>query len=99
MKNQLNQNSSEIDEIKYSSKIHLSYGMGGFIVNFITVALIVRTIYFYENELYLSITLIGIAFFIFGAWNMINDPLLGYLCDRKSIANFSNLGIQCCVIM
>jgi len=75
---------SEIDEIKYSSKIHLSYGLGGFIVNFITAALIVRTIYFYENELYLSITLIGVAFFIFGAWNMVNDPLLGFLCDRKT---------------
>jgi len=84
MKNQRNNNNIEIDEMNYSSKIHLSYGMGGFIVNFITVALIVRTIYFYENELYLSITLIGVAFFIFGAWNMINDPLLGFLCDRKT---------------
>ena len=84
MNSQPSSNSIEIDEMQYSSKIHLSYGMGGFIVNFIMIAFIVRTIYFYENELFLSITLIGIAFFIFGAWNMINDPLLGYLCDRKT---------------
>jgi GPH family glycoside/pentoside/hexuronide:cation symporter len=73
-----------IDEMRYSSKVHISYALGGFIVNFITSAFIVRTIYFYENELYLSITLIGFAFLIFGIWNMINDPILGYLCDKKT---------------
>ncbi|TFG15368.1 MAG: MFS transporter [Promethearchaeota archaeon] len=84
MERKMNKNASEIEEINYSSKIHLSYAFGGFIVNFITSAFIVRTIYYYENELFLSITLVGIAFLIFGVWNMINDPILGFLCDRKT---------------
>jgi len=76
--------SKNYSEMKYSSKTHLSYALGGFLVNFITSAFIVRTIFFYENELFLSITLIAIAFFIFGFWNMINDPILGFFCDKKT---------------
>ena len=34
-------------------------------------------------ELGLPIVLLGLAYVIFALWNMINDPLLGYLTDRK----------------
>jgi GPH family glycoside/pentoside/hexuronide:cation symporter len=70
------------NEMKYSSVIHWSYGIGGFFTNFIAVALGVRLIFFYENILLLDIVLIGIALTILGFWNMINDPLMGYFSDK-----------------
>jgi GPH family glycoside/pentoside/hexuronide:cation symporter len=76
--------SEQIEEIKYSSKTHWSYGIGGFLDNFILAAFTVRIIDFYENELLLAIFWVGLAFGIYGFWNMINDPLLGYLSDKKT---------------
>ena len=83
MKSTVN-NISEIDEVKYPSKIHWSFGIGGFLDSFIISSFNLKVIFFYENEWLLSITLIGIAFLIYGLWNMINDPLLGWLSDKKT---------------
>ena len=71
-------------EMKYSSLTHLSYSFGGFFDNFLTAALTIRVIGFYEDELLLPIILIGVAFFFYGIWNMINDPLAGYLSDKTT---------------
>ncbi len=38
--------------------------------------------YFYTVEVGLPISYMIIAMVLFGVWNMINDPLLGYLTDR-----------------
>jgi len=76
--------SESTQEVKYSKKVHWSYGIGGFLDNFMIAAFTVRIIDFYENELLLSIFWIGLAFGIYGFWNMINDPLLGFLSDRKT---------------
>ncbi|MBD3195591.1 MAG: MFS transporter, partial [Candidatus Lokiarchaeota archaeon] len=70
-------------EMKYSKKIHISYGLGGFLDNFVLGAFTTRIIDFYENEILLSIALVGMAIAIYGLWNMVNDPILGYLCDKK----------------
>ena len=67
---------------KYSTKIHLSYSLGSFFDTFFVASFTVRVIYFYENELLLSIILIGIAFILYGFWNMINDPLIGWISDK-----------------
>ncbi|MBD3255030.1 MAG: MFS transporter [Candidatus Lokiarchaeota archaeon] len=74
---------SNSEKFKYSSKTHWSYGLGGFFTNFMYAAMTVRIIFFYENILLLDIVLIGIAFVIFGFWNAINDPLVGYFSDKK----------------
>jgi GPH family glycoside/pentoside/hexuronide:cation symporter len=71
-----------LDESKYSSKVHLSYSLGSFFDTFYVASFTVRVIYFYENELFLSIVLIGIAFSLYGFWNMINDPLIGWITDK-----------------
>ncbi len=76
--------SESTEEVKYSKKIHWSYGIGGFLDNFMIAAFTVRIIDFYENELLLAIFWVGLAFGIYGFWNMINDPLLGFLSDRKT---------------
>jgi len=38
--------------------------------------------YFYEVEVGLDVALVAVAFVIFAIWNMINDPLLGYLTEK-----------------
>lgn len=71
-------------DLKYSSKVHWSFGLGSFLDQFYVSAFTVRVIFFYENEVFLSIVLIGIAFALYGFWNMINDPLLGWFSDQKT---------------
>jgi len=73
----------KITEMRYSKKIHISYGLGGFLDNFILGAFTTRIIDFYENEVLLAIVLVGLAIAIYGIWNMINDPILGYLSDKR----------------
>ncbi len=71
------------EKSKYSRFVYISYGIGGFVDNFFTAAFTVRVIDFYENELLLTIFWVGLAFVIYGIWNMINDPLLGWISDKK----------------
>jgi Na+/melibiose symporter-like transporter len=71
------------EELRYSSRVHWSYGIGGFLTNFTTTALGVRLTYFYIEEIGLTVLLFGIANILLGFWNMINDPLMGYLSDGK----------------
>ncbi|MBD3254858.1 MAG: MFS transporter [Candidatus Lokiarchaeota archaeon] len=72
------------EEVKYSTKIHVSFGMASFLDGIFVAAFSVRIIDFYENELLLGIIWVGVAFGIFGLWNMVNDPLLGYLSDLNN---------------
>ena len=69
---------------KKSSKLkHVSFAVAGLLDQFYISSFTVRIIYFYENELFLSIVYIGIAFLIYGFWNMINDPIAGHISDRS----------------
>ncbi len=71
---------SEWKQISLRKTLHYSFGyllvffMGGFFNTYV--------FYYYEVELGLPVALLGLAFVIFAIWNMINDPLLGYLTDR-----------------
>jgi len=38
--------------------------------------------HYYEVELGLSVALVGLALIIFALWNMVNDPLIGFLTDK-----------------
>jgi len=70
-------------KFRYSTFTYISYGLAGFVDNFFTASFTVRVIDFYENELLLSIGLVSFAFVIYAIWNMINDPLLGWISDKK----------------
>lgn len=65
-----------------SKKKMSSYSMGVFIDSFFTEAFGFLVLYYYEVELGLVILLVGLSFVIFAVWNMINDPLVGFLTDR-----------------
>jgi GPH family glycoside/pentoside/hexuronide:cation symporter len=60
--------------ISYSFGFLLVYFMGGQFNTYI--------FYYYEVEIGLPVALLGLAFVIFAVWNMINDPLVGFLTDR-----------------
>jgi Na+/melibiose symporter-like transporter len=71
---------SEWEQVSLRKTLHYSFGyllvffMGGFFNTYV--------FYYYEVELGLPVALLGLAFILFAAWNMINDPLVGYLTDR-----------------
>ena len=71
------------EESKHSKFTYISYGIGGFVDNFFIAAFSVRIIDFYENELLLGIFWVGLAFLLYGVWNMVNDPLIGWFSDKK----------------
>ncbi len=75
---------NEFSEMKYTSKIHMSYALGSFLDNFIATAFIIRVIGFYETEIFLPVAIISFAYIIYGVFNAINDPIIGYFSDRNT---------------
>ena len=71
------------EESKHSRSTYISYGIGGFVDNFFIAAFSVRIIDFYVNELLLGIFWVALAFLLYGFWNMVNDPLIGWFTDKK----------------
>jgi len=70
-------------EIASTGKM-FSYGLGYAIINYFLYSGLAPVFYFYQVELGLSVVLIGVAFVIFALWNMVNDPILGYLTERPT---------------
>ena len=71
---------SEWGQISLRKTLHYSFGY--LLVFFMLTFFNTYVFYYYEVELGLPVALLGLAFVIFALWNMINDPLLGYLTDR-----------------
>ena len=72
--------SSEWEQISLRKTIHYSFGY--LLVFFMLGFFNTYVFYYYEVEIGLPVALLGLAFVIFAIWNMINDPLIGYLTDR-----------------
>ncbi|MHA1467499.1 MAG: MFS transporter, partial [Promethearchaeota archaeon] len=60
----------------------ISYGFGYVFVNYLLLYGLSNLLYFYEVEMGLPFIYIMIAGILFALWNMVNDPLLGYLTDK-----------------
>ena len=60
----------------------ISYSFGYVIVNYLLLYGLANLLYFYEVEMGLPYIYIMIAGIVFALWNMVNDPLLGYLTDK-----------------
>ena len=65
-----------------STKKMIYYSFGFLLVYFMGGQFNAYVFYYYEVEIGLPVALLGLAFVIFAVWNMINDPLVGYLTDR-----------------
>ncbi|MBY8986616.1 MAG: MFS transporter [Candidatus Lokiarchaeota archaeon] len=59
-----------------------AYGFGYLVVNYLLGSGLSRLLYFYEVEMLLPGIFLVMAYVIFAIWNMVNDPLLGYLTDK-----------------
>ncbi len=65
-----------------SIKKMISYSFGFIISTYLISAFMVAVFYFYEVEIGLPISLVGLSYLIFAIWSMINYPILGYLTDK-----------------
>jgi len=70
-------------EIKPTKKMY-SYAFGYVAVNFFLYGGWGFVFYYYQVELGLGLLYITIASIIFAIWNMVNDPLLGYLTEKPT---------------
>jgi GPH family glycoside/pentoside/hexuronide:cation symporter len=83
------ENNQTLDnEEEHSLAKTLSYGSLWFTDNLLLSFFGVVVFYFYEVEVGLNVVLVAIAFIIFAVWNMINDPLLGYLTELPKSEKF-----------
>ena len=64
------------------TKKMVGYGFGYIIVNYLLLYGLSSMDYFYRVVIGISADLILWSMIIFALWNMINDPLLGYLTDK-----------------
>jgi len=67
---------------KVSKKKMASYSLGFLLNSFFMASYNILVFYYYEVEIGLSTALVGLSFVIYAIWNMINDPLTGYLTDK-----------------
>ncbi|MHA1257603.1 MAG: MFS transporter, partial [Promethearchaeota archaeon] len=80
----MSKESKPTQEDKASIGKMASFGMGPFAQSFIYLAYNYLVFYYYQVELGLSTALVGLSFVIYAIWNMINDPLVGYMTDKPN---------------
>ena len=81
-KSELDGNASLDEDHGYSLAKIISYASMWFTDAMILMFFSVVVFYFYEVEVGLNVAWVAIAFVIFAIWNMINDPLLGYITEK-----------------
>ena len=74
--------STEWEDEKVPIKKRTSYSMIWFFDYIVIAGTAVLLFHYYEVELGLSTALVGLALIIFALWNMVNDPLIGFLTDK-----------------
>jgi len=85
LKNDKNSASSNESALKRNSlAIVASFSLGQFLWNLIASTFGAQVQFFYENEILLDVWLYALAFIIYTVWNMFNDPIAGYFCDRST---------------
>jgi len=70
-------------EIASTGKM-ISYGLGYVFINYLLLFGLANLTYFYEVEMGLPAMYILIAGVVFALWNMVNDPLLGFLTEKPT---------------
>ena len=69
---------------KINSGIMASYGVGKFLAEFLNGAFGAVVFKFYETEIGLSAGYAAVATILYSLWNAINDPVIGYVTNRKA---------------
>ncbi len=78
----------QLNGINSNSKVHSFFGHFYYSLGAVPSALPYNVIgsylaYFYETKQGLSVELFGLLMLLYGLWNAINDPAIGFLMDRK----------------
>ncbi len=73
---------AEIETTEFPKGKAASFAMGPFINTFIYFSYDILVFYYYEVELGLATALVGLSYVIFAIWNMVNDPLVGFITDK-----------------
>ena len=71
-----------IEKDRFSRGTYISVSFGNLITEFFIVAFGTRVFDFYENEIGLNSKWISAAIILYAVWNMVNDPLIGYISDK-----------------
>ena len=74
--------STEWEDEKVSIGKRTSYAMIWFYDYIVIAGTSMLLFHYYEVELGLATALVGLALIIFALWNMVNDPLIGFLTDK-----------------
>ncbi len=69
-------------EVRHSKLNMASYGSGSLAREFIAMAFTATVFFYYEAVVGLEVWVIFVATFLFALYNMVNDPLIGYLTNR-----------------
>ena len=69
-------------KVRHSKLNMASYGSGSLAREFINMAFTATVFFYYEGVIGLEVWVVFLATFIFAIYNMINDPLIGYLTNR-----------------
>ena len=69
-------------EVRHSKLNMAYYGSGSLAREFINMAFMATVFFYYEAVIGLDVWIIFLATFIFALYNMVNDPLIGYLTNR-----------------
>jgi GPH family glycoside/pentoside/hexuronide:cation symporter len=74
----------ETDEldIKHSKLGMVSYGFNSFSRELLRMAFTAFGFFFYQTEVKLDVWIIALSYIIFALYNMVNDPLIGYLTNK-----------------
>ncbi len=75
---------NEMQGTKHSTLGMLSYSTGFYVNEFIQGVLIFLLFYFYEVEIGLATWMTGLGMVIYGIWDAVNDPLLGFVSDKPT---------------
>jgi GPH family glycoside/pentoside/hexuronide:cation symporter len=67
---------------KFPLIVYFSFAFGDLMIELFVYLFGVRVFSFYENRVLLHPLLILAAYVIYTLWNMINDPLIGYVADK-----------------
>ncbi len=87
-KSEFGSNASLEEGHGYSLAKSISYASMWFTDSMILAFFGVVVFYFYEVEVGLNVAWVALAFVIFAIWNMVNDPLLGYLSEKPRAEKF-----------
>ncbi|GAH39085.1 unnamed protein product, partial [marine sediment metagenome] len=69
-------------EVRHSKLNMASYGSGSLAREFINMAFTATVFFYYEAVVGLDVWIVTLGIVLFALYNMVNDPLVGYLTNR-----------------